>query len=272
MPRLGAIYDVYKEISRQSLIHLLPRQHTFMFVSRYIQIMNDPRASSLCDNLLIPFHGFGLAYFGFTALSLILNVAPLPPLEAQKSLPDTLAVLSFLISAMAFSYFCLRHRFAPQYRVAQQTTVITLIAASTASFVFFQYRFDTPTRCFYTAAVWLTYGSYISSFLKGETSFISTCLQCGLLALVPAVYATFRASSCQLPMTYNFAIYAASNAIGGLIYLIRLPEKFGAPVSSSKAIMHISVVGAAMVLSERLLAAHNSSTVFSIEECKGLKC
>ncbi|GFF61017.1 hypothetical protein IFM51744_10559 [Aspergillus udagawae] len=233
--------------------------------------MDDPRASILCDDLLIPIHGFGLAYFAFTALNLILNVAPLPLLEAQKSLPDMLAVFSFLLSAMAFSYFSLRHRFAPQHWVAQQAAIINLIAASTASFVFFQFRFDTSTRCFYMAAVWLTHGFYISSFLKNETSFISACLQCGFFALVPAIYATFRASSCQLPMTYNFTLYASFNAIGGLIYLIRLPERLGAPVSSSKALMHISVVGAAIVLSERLLAAHNSSTVFSIEECKALK-
>ena len=90
--------------------------------------------------------------------------------------------------------------------------------------------------------------------------------------LIPAIHASICASACRQPMALHFIIFSSFNAIGGLDYVLRVPERLGGIGSRfiSCFLMHISTTVAAISLSEKLFAAKASDTTFFADECRGL--
>ena len=90
--------------------------------------------------------------------------------------------------------------------------------------------------------------------------------------LIPAIHASIWPTACRQPMALHFIIFSSFNAIGGLDYVLRVPERLGGNRSRfiSCFLMHISITVAAIFLSEKLFAAKASDTTFFADECRGL--
>lgn len=217
-------------------------------------------------------HTLSISYFSLLAANFLCGFLSLPLHQARSVLPDDLVVLFFLVTVATFSFFCLRSRITQKTPDLEQASVIVFIALSTVSFVYFQFYHDTWSRGFYMVMFSLCGLRSISQFWESKTSFREVCLGYGMLCLIPAIHASIWPSACRQPMTLHFIAFSSFNAIGGLNYVLRVPERLGGigsrPISCF--LMHISTVVAAIFLSEKLFAAKASDTTFFADECRGL--
>lgn len=112
------------------------------------------------------------------------------------------------------------------------------------------------------------YDAYLSSFILAAThspskcvnfhegtfpDFLSICLGYGILLLVPAIHASLRLSTSRQAMFPSYLIYIGLNALGGPIYIFRMPDRLGV-LNGSKWVSHCCNTLAIMYLSKTLFA------------------
>jgi hypothetical protein len=224
------------------------------------------QSANLCDNLsLVLIHAFGSVYFisKFIYLSLILT---------QRNFSDELVVFSFLLTVVTFSFLSIRTRTSQQPPEWEQAGLIILAAISTISFVYFQFYFESWSLAIYVAMFTLAARKFACCCLQSKANFPIICLTYGILALIPIIHATFWPSACRMPMVAHFIAYLSLNAIGGLGYILQIPErfkKFGC-VFTRDFMMHAYIIIAAIFFWQKLSAACASGAIQDVDQCKKL--
>lgn len=225
------------------------------------------------DIAIVLIHVLGIAYFGLLTGSFLCGFFSLPLPQAQGVLSDSLIILCFLTAVLAFCSLSLSSHIARRSLRSEQITAMALIAASTISFVYFQFYHDKWTSRMYMLFFGLVAVQSVRHMIQSETSFPKACVWYGLLGFIPAVHALLWPSTCRMPMITNFITYLALNAIGGFAYVIRVPERLAGLVSNSisKIFMHASFIMTASFFAGALLVGHESNTALTVDECKGWK-
>lgn len=235
--------------------------------------MDRDTTSILCHNPpVVLIHILSISYFGLLAANFLCGFLSLPLHHAQGVLPIDLVVLSFLLTVVSFSFLCLRSRIARKTSDLELASAIAFIAISTISFVFFQFYHE-PWSCgLYMVMLSLSALQAVSQFWKDKSNFPEVCLGFGMLCSIPAIHASIWPSACRLPMALHFITFLSINAIGGLNFFLRVPERLAGirshPISCF--IMHASVIMTAIVLSQKLLSAKTSDNTFLLDGCRGL--
>ena len=235
--------------------------------------MDRGASSTLYHDLsVVLIHALSISYFGLLTANFLFGFLSLPLHHARGVLPIDLVVLSFLLTVVSFSFLCLRSRIARKTSDLELASVIALIAVSTNSFVYFQFYHEPWSRGSYLVMLSLFGLRSVSQFWKYKSKFPEVCLGFGMLCLIPAIHTSIWPSACRLPMTPHFITFLSVNAIGGLNFFLRVPERLAGIRSrpTSCFIMHAGIVMAAIFLSEKLLSAKASDTTFLLDRCRGL--
>lgn len=227
----------------------------------------------LCRDLsVVLIHALSIFYFGLLAANFLCGFLSLPLHQVQSAISDDLVILLFLLAVISFSFLCLRSRITQRTSALEQASVIVLIAASTISFIYFQFYHEKWPCRFYMVTSSLFALHSVSRYFQHNASFPELCVRYGMISILPAIHATIRPSACRLPMIPSFIAFLSLNAVSGLNLLLRVPERFSGirshPISCF--ILHASILIATTFLSERLLAAKASDATFSADECRGL--
>lgn len=235
--------------------------------------MDRGASSTLYHDLsVVLIHALSISYFGLLTANILFGFLSLPLHHAREVLPIDLVVLFFLLTVISFSFFCLRSRIAQKTSELELASAIALIAASTIAFVYFQFYHEPWSRGLYMVMLSLSGLRSISQFWQYKSSFPKVSLGFGMLCLIPAIHTSIWPSACRLPMALHFITFLSINAIGGLNFVLRVPERLGGigsrPISCF--IMHASIVMTAIFLSEKLFSAKASDATFLQDGCRGL--
>lgn len=226
-----------------------------------------------CHDLsVVLIHTLSIFYFGLLAANVLCSFLSLPLYQAQGAISDYSVILLFLLTVISFSLLSSRSRITQRTSVLEQASAIVLIAVSTISFVYFQFYHEKWSYQFYMITFSLFALHSVSRYFQYSASFPEVCVGYGMLSLLPAIHASIWPSACRLPMIPSFVAFLSLNAVGGLNFLLRVPERFRGirshPISCF--MMHASILIAATLLSERMLTAKVSEATFSANECRRL--
>lgn len=226
-----------------------------------------------CRDLSVVFiHTLSIFYFGLLAANFLCGFLSLPLHQAQSAISDDLIILLFLLAVIFFSLLSARSRITQGTSVLEQASVIVLIAVSTVSFVYFQFYHEKWSCRFHMITSSLFALHSVSWFFQYNANFSEVCVGYGMLTLLPAIHATIWPPACRLPMIPSFIAFLSLNAVGGLNFLLRVPERFrrirSHPISCF--MLHASILMAAIFLSERIFAAKASDATFPADECRRL--
>ncbi|RAL06483.1 uncharacterized protein BO97DRAFT_449884 [Aspergillus homomorphus CBS 101889] len=191
------------------------------------------------------------------ALNYFFNYAILPVRQAQSELSDTIIILIIFLAALAPSVLTLWTRLGHPTSHLEEAATIIWMAVAASAFVHIELHHDK----------WI-YGAYLLTLVLSAThslskcvnfregtfpDFPSICLGYGILMLAPVIHASLRSSTSQQAMIPSYLIYIGLNALGGLVYIFRMPDRLGV-LNGSKWILHGCNALATMYLSNTLFA------------------
>ncbi|PYH75618.1 hypothetical protein BO82DRAFT_409844 [Aspergillus uvarum CBS 121591] len=191
------------------------------------------------------------------AVNYFFNYVILPIGQAQIALGDTIIILIIFLAALTPSVLTLCTRFGHPTSHLEEAATIIWMAVAASAFVHIQFHHDQWIYGAYLLTLILTATHSLSkcvNFHEGTfPDFPSICLGYGILMLAPAIHASLGSSASPQAMIPSYLIYIGLNALGGLIYIFRMPDRLGV-LNGSKWVLHCCNALATMYLSNTLFA------------------
>lgn len=234
--------------------------------------------SGFCDTVLtVLVHLISIAYF-----LLLSSRFALETFTSSVPIPDLIVVAVYLVGTVTFSALCVGYRtvslidarLASSWRCLEQLAVVILIWCSTVPFVYFQFYHDERSLWLYLWLVTLAVvrcGRHVlwPDELRPHTM-VSTCICTGALPLLCVCHAVVWGSACHVPMLANFLKYMTLTTLGGIVYVIPLPDHWRDMLGSSMYayIMHLFVVYMGTLYAGKLTASSQSTLAASGSDCQ----
>jgi predicted membrane channel-forming protein YqfA (hemolysin III family) len=188
--------------------------------------------------LIILIHLIASSYFALLSVRFVVQQST----RSLTPLPDVIAVLLYFLGVLIFSSLSIIYRtvtlidreHAVWAHRLEEFGVLVLIWASTIPFLYFQFYDSERPRWLYLWMITVTGVRSGTSLLSAQPEsapswtgpFIPICVMFGALALLPAGHALLWESACRAPMISDFIKYTALNTVGGVVYLLRAPERW----------------------------------------------
>jgi hypothetical protein len=229
----------------------------------------DVKVKNLSDNIFISLlHSANICYFALLTGNLLHKSLLVHIDQLHYGSLDILVLIFFFLGAISYSssYLLGKHLVSSIDRVG----VIMLIWGSAVPFIYFQFYYDKWVLLIILAIITFAGARCAASVLYGEDETHQRfCLGFGLYMLAPAMYGCFGETHCRHPLALDYVKYIGSSGIGVLASILKFPENLAIHSSfNGRFVMHVILVGAAIVYSEKLMTAYSATPMDSSMKCR----
>lgn len=215
------------------------------------------------DGLIILLSTGTITYFVLLSTRLVFELLHSSSSEISNRIFDFLPILYFFLGNLIFSSITVLHRISSaDLKRFRDVALLGLIWTSSIPFLY--YQFYQTGFLIMILILSMTFGfvwaAQLACKVPGQWKFECGCFVLGLLALVPTLYASWLPSACRYNLAPEYLKYSIYNAMGGLVYFLKLPERAGylTHYQISLFAAHCLVMTAAVTLSDHLIAAYQS--------------
>ena len=218
--------------------------------------------------ILILIHLFGLAYFFFFLLQLVLYQFPRSPHE----IPNALAVIFYASSLRFWCFSTIVYRTLSAFSGEQAlpwlnvegSGILTHIYATAAAFVLLQFSHQSYLQLAYLVLLTVTVVGNLVEIVQDRSAetgsspeFGRRCLSLGVVALVPVVHVLSQTLPSPPTLVVEYIRLFVSSSLGGLCALLALPERLGLTGDWRPSLyaMHLILILSNVVFSKSILAA-----------------